>query len=222
MQPFSGDNPLTACHVARELRFVKHKTALILSSKSDGSWVWESVNEDVSYPFDVIRDSQQWATIVSQSDLCLTGDALVHLQHVAGSVLPSLLPKVRVFARFDPKQKEFVITSLRDEGFTVLMCGDGTNDVGALKHANVGVAILSSPPVSEKKEPKKGLPDTKTVAGGKKLSKRPHASDGQEPSPPRLSRQQQKMQELLKEMEESERAQIVKLGDASIAAPFSK
>ena len=219
----TGDNPLTACHVAKELRFTRHKATLILNGS-----VWKSVNEEVWIPATVMKDKKEWKEVVSKYDLCLTGDGLTHVRNELPECVSSLLPYVRVFARFDPKQKEFVITTLKETGFTVLMCGDGTNDVGALKHADVGVAILSSIPTSHKEDRSRALVkkegDKKTTelnkTTNKKLGKRPGASDNSSPQA-RLNRQQQKLQELLKEMEETERAQIVKLGDASIAAPFT-
>lgn len=53
----------------------------------------------------------------------------------------------RVFARMSPQGKRYIISALqkigKSVGAHVLMCGDGGNDVGALKQADVGIALLA-------------------------------------------------------------------------------
>merc|ERR1719219_2103906 len=229
----TGDNPLTACHVARQLRFCRTPTTLILSQVSPGAWAWQSVDLSVTVPLsgpDCLSRSD-WATFLQSHDLCLTGEALAYLLASHPTLARRLLPHVRIFARVNPKQKEAVLTSLKALGYTTLMCGDGTNDVGALKHSHVGVAILSSQPERKKKkkdETEDDLNKPITMENDKfdKLKKegkgrRPGQEGPRSSNNPKLSAQQQKLQKMLKELQEAEEAAVVKLGDASIAAPFT-
>lgn len=133
----TGDNPLTACHVARVLKFANKAHTLILSLIEE-EWTWLSVNEDVKLPL----IPQDFKRFTSDYALCMTGVGLAHLHASHPKFYEKILPHVRVFARVNPKQKELIITSLNGLGFATLMCGDGTNDVGALKHAHVGKVSL--------------------------------------------------------------------------------
>ena len=52
-----------------------------------------------------------------------------------------LLKNGRVFARMAPEHKALLVESLKKEGFTTLMCGDGANDCSALRTAHVSVSL---------------------------------------------------------------------------------
>ena len=59
--------------------------------------------------------------------------------------LSKLLQKCLVYARMHPDEKALMIKHIMtDQKKVVGMCGDGANDVGALKTANVGVSLSTA------------------------------------------------------------------------------
>ncbi|RXN04414.1 manganese-transporting ATPase 13A1 [Labeo rohita] len=208
----TGDNPLTACHVARELHFIQKEHTLILQqSPGQAEWQWVSIDGSVCRPLPASSVSD----LIRQYDLCVTGEGLTRLTYEP-RLLNALLPH------------EFVITSLKGLGFVTLMCGDGTNDVGALKHAHIGVALLANAPEhmpekkkrSKDKEYSSGEPRPPVPSSGVKLSSRAARQRMMAQREEQLAAQKERISQVLRELEEDQ-IQVVKLGDASIAAPFT-
>ena len=138
----TGDNPLTAVHVARQVEIIDREVLILDAPEHDDSGeklVWRSVDEKVNIPVDPSKPLDRG--ILQEKDLCVTGYALAKYKNQ--TALPQLLRHTWVYARVSPKQKEEILLGLKDAGYTTLMCGDGTNDVGALKQAHIGVALLN-------------------------------------------------------------------------------
>jgi len=90
--------------------------------------------------------------IESHEDYCIavTGKAFSFILHEAEVnnsshhrfILQKLLRRCLVFARMHPDEKALMIKHMMSNPNNVVgMCGDGANDVGALKTANVGVSL---------------------------------------------------------------------------------
>ncbi|CUM67050.1 uncharacterized protein PRCAT00004739001 [Priceomyces carsonii] len=141
----TGDNPLTACHVASEVA-ITEKDVLILDAPEEHhdishgeDLVWRNIHDTKIIPF---KSTDKIDTeLFKEHDICITGYALNFLsEHYQ---ILDLIKHTWVYARVSPPQKEFILATLKNAGYRTLMCGDGTNDVGALKQAHIGVALLN-------------------------------------------------------------------------------
>jgi cation-transporting ATPase 13A1 len=150
-------------------------------------------------------------------------DERIALNHPAARTeLALIAPLVSVFARHAPRHKEAVIAAFNASGAHTLMCGDGTNDVGALKQAHVGVSIISVPDLEAKQRSANETisavraEDKKERKSSKKHSK--SKSSGKKSKQSRAERIERSLQALA---EAEEELHYVSLGNASVASPFT-
>ncbi|KAJ2709525.1 putative cation-transporting ATPase 1, partial [Coemansia spiralis] len=217
----TGDSPLTAAHVAREVSIVD-RGVLILDA-ADGAVSCVSVDETMAFELD-LDDAPRMQRALDGWDLCMTGPALEAVR-AAGLWRGYLLHHVWVYARVSPAQKEFLLAEYRQADYVTLMCGDGTNDVGALKQAHVGVALLNGSPE-----------DLQAIAEQQMVARMKHAYDAQckiarrfnQPPPhppPMLKRHMERLAAREREREglvEEERRRILAAGGTVPAAALAE
>ncbi|XP_020593428.1 probable manganese-transporting ATPase PDR2 [Phalaenopsis equestris] len=213
----TGDQALTACHVASQVHIIS-KPALILVQNGE-SFDWVSPDETDSVTF----SESQVEALSNSHDLCIGGDCFEMLQRT-GSVL-QVIPYAKVFARVAPEQKELILTTLKTVGRMTLMCGDGTNDVGALKQAHVGIALLNAmpPPKTGEATSQASSLDSRTAKQKKPRSSAESSNHSLHPNR-HLAAAEKKLKNALDEMNaegDGRSAPVVKLGDASMASPFT-
>ncbi|AIY83752.1 magnesium-translocating P-type ATPase [Clostridium baratii str. Sullivan] len=63
------------------------------------------------------------------------------IENMDNSELQKKVEETDIFAKLSPNQKTRIVTSLRENGHTVGFLGDGINDAGAMRAADVGISV---------------------------------------------------------------------------------
>lgn len=156
----TGDNILTAISVARECGLVDKSAHCFVPHFVEGDahtalskLAWESVDNpiyqldentlkplpppaehDSSLPYDVSN--------LRNYSVAVTGDVFRWIIDFASpKVLREMLVIGQVFARMSPDEKHELIEKLQSIDYCAGFCGDGANDCGALKAADVGISL---------------------------------------------------------------------------------
>ena len=155
----TGDNILTAISVARECHLIDRTAHCFVPYFSEGDRFvpearlkWQSIDNplyeldektllpvlpaeaDVSIPYE--------AASLRNYSLALSGDAFRWIvEYGSGDLLKRVLAYAQVFARMSPDEKHELVEKLQSLDYCCGFCGDGANDCGALKAADVGISL---------------------------------------------------------------------------------
>ncbi|KAF4837814.1 putative cation-transporting ATPase [Colletotrichum tropicale] len=156
----TGDNILTAISVARECNLVNKTAHCFVPRFIEGHagdpkarLQWESIdNSDfhlsdqtllpMAPPADVDASLPYNINDIRNYSLAVTGEVFRWIVDFAPPIiLQRMLVRGRVFARMSPDEKHELVEKLQGIGYCCGFCGDGANDCGALKAADVGISL---------------------------------------------------------------------------------
>eukprot|EP00064_Thunnus_orientalis_P013623 superscaffoldBa00002249_g13662 len=141
----TGDNILTAVNVAKSCGMVG----------SDEKVIFVNATPHTAQSMPSLRFSlgdggtQNSIEVITQGlyqggfgyHLAINGKSFAALCDHFPEYLPKVLMRATVFARMAPDQKTQLVKELQKLNYRVGMCGDGANDCGALRAADVGVSL---------------------------------------------------------------------------------
>ncbi|MCJ1234491.1 hypothetical protein MMC14_002452 [Varicellaria rhodocarpa] len=156
----TGDNILTAISVARECHLIDKTAHCFVPHFIEGDHAdpkarlcWESADNsifelddqtllplpppagaDASLPYEVVN--------LRNYSIAVTGDVFRWvIDYGSEDFLRRILAYGQIFARMSPDEKHELVEKLQSIDYCCCFCGDGANDCGALKAADVGISL---------------------------------------------------------------------------------
>ncbi|KAK2504289.1 hypothetical protein MC885_010922, partial [Smutsia gigantea] len=146
----TGDNLQTAVTVAQSCGMVGPQERLVIIHATPPEQgqpaCLELLPAESSAAMNSAKDPDQAASYTMEpeprlSHLALSGSTFGVLTKHFPKLLPKVLVQGTIFARMAPEQKTELVCQLQKLQYCVGMCGDGANDCGALKAADVGISL---------------------------------------------------------------------------------
>eukprot|EP00915_Cephaloidophora_sp_WS-2016_P008435 GHVH01011608.1.p1 GENE.GHVH01011608.1~~GHVH01011608.1.p1 ORF type:complete len:1408 (+),score=221.66 GHVH01011608.1:38-4225(+) len=160
----TGDNPLTATQVAKDCQIIRtpDTPTFSLDSIDEEILTWKSQSDDsvhrdemLSFHYSELRiQSKTKAFVVTGKKMAECFDGPSQRDEILEDMFTIIAQNTAVFARVSPGQKKALLLAMNRDGDHTLMCGDGTNDTGALKAAKVGISLISGGPETKEEKQK--------------------------------------------------------------------
>lgn len=151
----TGDHHLTTSKVAQDMKIGPNKIAFMKITENNTIEYQDLDSNKIDFITDKnYMDENSIRELSTNYTLGLTGKEMEKLENNE-KILPNkhfIFTYIKLFCRVSPGQKDDIIKLLIKAGKNPSMCGDGSNDVGALKRAVIGIALLNSEETSEQKQ----------------------------------------------------------------------